>query len=191
MIITGRKYDSLHLCTDKSSEDMVAAIDSCISAEGNVPQTNVELAAAQLGLNLCQQQLSLLNQIVHIGLSEQAKPTASVHDGFVSIRDARVTFENILSIAQRLSAVLSTPVFFASVYDDDLFHFGLCENGETVSVHTSGACEVYGMVRANYNTEAMEEYLSNYDENVPKLCKLQGRDFESALIKALGFQLDV
>ena len=160
-----------------------------IGAMSAIFPTNVAQAAERLGLNLSQEQLPILKQLIQAGLSSQAKPKVVEHRGFVSVYDERMTFENIQAIARKLSAILSLCVFFSSVYDDDVFFFGLCENGETISRHVSGDCEAYGMTSENYNIEALEEYIKS-EENTPRLQNLSGQDLEAALIKALGFQLD-
>lgn len=183
----GRKYGSLHVRLENGMDAVKQGYTSTVDA---VFPANVAQAAERLGLNLSQEQLPILNRLVQSGLSSRAKPTVVEHLGFVSVFDERMTFENIQPIAQKLSAILGLRVFFSSVYDDDVFFFGLCENGETVSRHVSGDCETYGMTRENYDVEAMEEYISENEEDTPRLQNLSGQDMEAALIKALGFRLD-
>lgn len=123
-------------------------------------------------------------------MSFNAKQTVVEHNGFVSVYDKRVTFENIQSIAQKLSNDLNLPACLTSVYDDDVFLFGLCENGETISVHASGNCEAYGIKCENYNIEGLERYLSHSKKISTNLNNLSGSEFESALADAFGFRLD-
>ena len=186
----GRKYGSLHIRAEGISENIDTLVSSCINAMGAVFPTNVEQVAALLGLNLSQQQIPLLNQLTRSASYGHAKQTVVEHNGFVSIYDQRVTFENIQTIAQRVNTLLNLPVFFASVYDDDVFIFGLCENGKAVSTHISGDCEAYELTHENYNIEGLERYLSNGGNNMPELEKLSGADLESVLNNILGFRLD-
>lgn len=190
MVVTGKKYGSLHIRTERSNEDIAAATDNCINAVAAIFGTDVERVAARLGLNLCQQQLPILNQLVHAAVPPVSKPTAVAHNGFVSVYDKRVTFENVRQIAQKLSADLNHPVVFASVYDDDVFLFGLCETGKTVSTYVGGNCEAYGLMRENYNIEELERCLSHDKKSSPKLSNLTEVEFESALTDAFGFRLD-
>lgn len=182
-----RKYGSLHV----RLENGVAAVkQGYIGAMEAVFPVNVAQAAERLGLSLSQEQLPILNRLIQAGLSFRAQPKVVEHLGFVSVYDEKMTFENIQPIAQKLSAILKLSVFFSSVYDDDVFFFGLCENGETVSRHISGDCEAYGMTRENYNIEILGEYISKNEESAPRVQSLSGRDLETALIKALGFQFE-
>ena len=183
----GRKYGSLHIRLKNGAD---AVMQGYTDAMGAVFPANLAQAAERLGLNLPKEQLPILNQLIQAGLSSRAKPKVVEHLGFVSVYDERMTFENVQTIARKLSASLSLRVFFSSVYDDDVFFFGLCENGETISRHISGDCEAYGMARENHNIEALEEYISKDKENTLELQNLSGQDLEAALIKALGFQLD-
>lgn len=106
--------------------------------------TDIKEAAGRLGLRICPEQLSAVNAFVKMGLSYSRKKQKTLeHNGFVSVYDERMTFENVQAIAQKLSAILKARVFFSSVYDDDVFLFGLCEDGETISLHISGNCEAY------------------------------------------------
>lgn len=186
----GKKYGSLHVRLVKTSEEINAVISGCINAIDAIPCVDVGQVAMQLGLNLCQQQIPILNHLVQAGISSGAKQTIAEHNGFVSVYDSRVTFENIQSIAQKLSNALNLPVCFTSVYDDDAFLFGLCENGATTSVHASGNCEAYGMMREHYNIEGLERYLANGKKISTELTNLSGTNFESALVDAFGFRLD-
>ncbi|MDO4386708.1 MAG: hypothetical protein Q4E18_11990 [Clostridia bacterium] len=186
----GRKYGSLHIRTENVTENTDALISSCIDAMDSVFHMDVEKAAALLGLNLPQQQIPLLRQLTRVGISARTKQNVVKRNGFVSLYDQRVTFENIQAVARKLSDLLKLPILYSSVYDDDVFIFGLCENGKTVSVHISGDCEAYGLTPESDNIEGLERYLSNDEGNLPELKNLSGADFESALSKALGFRLD-
>lgn len=183
----GKKYGSLHVRLKNGTD---AVMQGYIGAVDAVFPTNVVQVAEQLGLNLSQEQLPILNRLIQAGLSSRGKPTVVEHLGFVSVYDERMTFENVQPIARKLSAILSLRVFFSSVYDDDVFFFGLCENGETISRHVSGDCEAYGMMRENYNIEILGEYILKNEENTTRLQNLSGKDLEAALIKTLGFRLD-
>ncbi len=186
----GRKYGSLHIRVASSNKETITIINDCITAMDAGFCSDVEKVASLLGLDLDKQQIPLLNQIVRAGMSFRAKQTTVEHSGFLSVYDQRVTFENVREIAQRVSAVLNLPVLFASVYDGDVFVFGLCEEGKIVASHISGDCEVYGMERKNDNIEGLEQYLANGAKNIPELKNLSGKDFESALSETLGFRLD-
>lgn len=186
----GRKYGSLHIRMEDACGNTGALISGCIDAMDSVFHMDVEKAAALLGLKLSQQQIPLLKQLTRAGINARTKQNVVERNGFVSIYDQRVTFENIQAVAQKLSGLLKLPVFYSSVYDDDVFIFGLCENGKTVSVHISGDCEAYELTRESDNIEGLERYLSNGEGNMPELENLSGADFESALNRALGFRLD-
>lgn len=186
----GRKYGSLHIRTENVMENTDALISSCIGAMDSAFHVDVEKAAALLGLNLPQQQIPLLKQLTRAGISARTKQNVVKRNGFVSLYDQRVTFENIQAVARKLSDLLKLPILYSSVYDDDVFIFGLCENGKTVSVHISGDCEAYGLTPESDNIEGLERYLSNGEGNLPELKNLSGADFESALSNALGFRLD-
>ncbi len=186
----GRKYGSLHIRTENVMENTDALISSCIGAMDSAFHVDVEKAAALLGLNLPQQQIPLLKQLTRAGISARTKQNVVKRNGFVSLYDQRVTFENIQAVARKLSDLLKLSILYSSVYDDDVFIFGLCENGKTVSVHISGDCEAYGLTPESDNIEGLERYLSNGEGNLPELKNLSGADFESALSNALGFRLD-
>ena len=186
----GRKYGSLHIRAEGISKNIDELISNCINAMSAVFPTNVEQVAALLGLNLSQQQIPLLNQLTRSASYGHAKQTVVEHNGFVSIYDQRVTFENIQPIAKKVNTLLNLPVFFSSVYDDDVFIFGLCENDTIVSVNVSGDCEAYGLTHENYNIEGLERYLSNGENKMSELEKLSGADLESTLSSILGFRLD-
>lgn len=186
----GRKYGSLHIRTEGIGENIDALVNSCLDAVCTVYPSNIEQVAVLLGLKLSQQQIPLLNQFIRSGSYARATHAVAEHNGFVSIYDQRVTFENIQEIAQRLNTLLNLPVFFSSVYDDDVFIFGLCENGKVVSTHVSGNCESYDLTNKNYNIEKLERYLSDGENNIPELGELSGSDMESALSNILGFRLD-
>ncbi|MDD7413930.1 MAG: hypothetical protein PUK86_12080 [bacterium] len=187
----GRKYGSLHIRLESQGEDIDEVVSRCIIAMEAAFRVDVEKAAAQLGLNLNPQQLPLLSQLVNAGQSSRAKPKVVEHHGFVSIYDQRVTFENIQAIAQKLSGVLNLSVFFASVYDDDVFFFGLCEKGETVSEQIGGDCEAYGLRPESCHIEALESFLSNGEKTSPELNGLSGPELEAVLTEALGFRLNL
>ena len=187
----GRKYGSIHIRLENPNESVDAVISGYVSALDAGFPADVEKAAGQLGLNLSHQQVPFLNQTVRAGILSHTKQTVIKHHGFVSIYDESMTFENIQMVAQRLSTILKCRVFFSSVYDDDVFFFGLCENGETVSMHLSGDCEAYGMTNDNYNIEELEKYVSGEEKEPSRLQNLSGLDFEAALIEVLGFQLDI
>ena len=147
-------------------------------------------AAERLGLNVSSQQADFLNQIIRAGIGSHTEQTVIKHNGFVSVYDERMTFENIQTVVERVSALLNRRALFSSVFDDDVFFFGLCEHGNTISMHVSGDCEAYGMTNADYKLEEMEKYVSGNAIESLRLQSLSGSDFEMALIKALGFQLE-
>ncbi|MBE5775142.1 MAG: hypothetical protein E7337_14650 [Clostridiales bacterium] len=187
----GRKYGSLHIRLENTNLSVDVVKNSYRSVMDAVFSSDVKTVAERLGLNIIEQQLPILNSLVNAGLSCSSKQTMVEHDGFVSVSDERITFENIHNIAQKLSAIITLPVFFSSVYDDDIFIFGLCENRETISLHISGTCEAYGMTHVLHNIGVLEKYVSINENSAMKLQELCGADAERALIKAIGFQLDI
>ncbi|MBE5767868.1 MAG: hypothetical protein E7335_12085 [Clostridiales bacterium] len=76
-------------------------------------------------------------------------------------------------------------------YFGTIFIFGLCENRGTISLHISGTCEAYGMTHVLHNIGVLEKYVSINENSAMKLQELCGADAERALIKAIGFQLDI
>ena len=187
----GRKYGSIHIRLENLNGSVDAVISGYVNALNVSIPINVGKFAEQLGLDISRQQLPFLNKIVRTGMLTPTKQTVIKHQGFVSIYDERMTFENVQTVAQSLSTTLCCQVFFSSVYDDDVFFFGLCENGETVSLHLSGNCEVYGMTNENHNIEKMVKYISREETDTSRLQNLSASDFEAALIEVLGFQLDI
>ena len=185
----GRKYGALHIRAGNNSEKTDAIIESCINAMNSLFNIDMEKAAGLLDLNLALQQIPLLNQLIGAGGYAQTEQKVVRHNGFVSIYDRRMTFENIQTIALKLSDLLNLPVFFSSVFDDDVFVFGLCENGKDVSTSISGSCEVYGLKQENDNIDGIERYLSNAEDKSPELKNLSGAELENALSKMLGFRL--
>ncbi len=187
----GRKYASLHIRLEDLDNDIDAAKKSYASVMDTIFPTDIKEAAGRLGLRISPEQLSAVNAFVKMGLSYSRKKQKTLeHNGFVSVYDERMTFENVQAIAQKLSAILKARVFFSSVYDDDVFLFGLCEDGETISLHISGNCEAYGMEQATHDIGDLERYVSNGEKKVP-LQALCGPGLENALIESFGFQLNI
>ena len=96
-------------------------------------------------------------------------------------------------ILTQLSVAVSTrwKPLFASVYDDDVFFFGLCEKSGTVSKQIGGDCEAYGLRPESCHIEALESFLSNGEKTSPKLNGLSGPELEAVLTEALGFRLNL
>jgi hypothetical protein len=107
----------------------------------------------------------------------------------MSIFDQDLSFETVEDKALELSRELNEKVFFSSVFDDDVFFFGLCQKGRSIATHTSGQCEAYGIENASINVDLMEAWLSNGADIELSLNGKEGMEFEAALQKQLGFPL--
>lgn len=187
----GRKYGSLHIRLENPDYCINAIVDALNSVMDTVIPTSMEIAAERLGLNLDQHQLSALNSLIKTKLACYKKQSIVKHGVFVSMSDERITFENIRTIALKLSVVLNIPVFFSSVFDDDVFLFGLCQNNEIVALHMSGECEAYGMTCVSHNIENLAKYALGSKGSDLGLQNLSRLDMENALIKIFGFQFNI
>lgn len=143
-----------------------------------------------MGLEIPPEQVPIVNAFIQQGLASRAKVRVIEHKGFVSIYDKWITFENIEALAKRLSSAIHGQVLFSSVFDDNLFLFGLCSDGETVAYHASGDCEIHGMECANYCLDCLIAYSSSNGTVTPEMQEQSGIELEKTLVESLGFALD-
>ena len=174
----GRKYASLHVrSADVDKERLLQTYKRLTK-----PMSTMDVAhvAQKLGLSLGEKEVPLLDVIL-----EKFEATSSIqvkeHRGYISIYDQQLSFESVADAALGLSAELRAEVLFASVYDDDVFFFGLYQNGLCVAEHVSGPCEVYGMENAQENIALMEKYLGIDLDTEFTLLNKEEVEFETAL----------
>ena len=185
----GKKFGSVHIRM-KDSRVSINTVSDCYRdiIKGNkIP--DVTKIANKLGLTLDKKQLPLLESLIKLGTSEDTYKIVQHSSEFVSIYDERMSFENVQSIAEKLSLTTGCPILFSSVYDDDIYLFGLSTEGVTIARHISGQCDAYGICQTNENIEEFEKYLPQIPNNEQHLSDLQGIAFEKALEKCLGFTL--
>ena len=182
----GRKYASLHVrSADVDKERLLQTYKRLTKPMSPMDVVHV---AQNLGLSLGEKEVPLLD-----GILEKFETTSSIqvkeHRGYISIYDKQLSFESVADAALGLSAELRAEVLFASVYDDDVFFFGLYQNGLCVAEHVSGQCEVYGMENAQENIALMEKYLGIDPDTEFTLLNKEEVEFETVLQKCLGFSL--
>lgn len=182
----GRKYASLHVkAADVDRERLLQTYKGLTKPMAPMGVAHV---AQRLGLPLDEREVPLLDAIL-----EKFDTTGGIrvkeHCGYISIYDQQLSFERVADAALGLSAALRAEVLFASVYDDDVFFFGLYQNGLCVAEHVSGQCEAYGMEKTNKNIALMEKYLGIDPDTEFTLLNQEGVEFETALQKCLGFSL--
>lgn len=183
----GRKYASLHIRF--ANVDKESFFQTYKRLTKPMFPMDVAYAAQKLGVSLDEKEMPLLDVIMGKYETTDSNIQLKEHNGFISIYDKQLSFESIEDVALRLSIELSAEVLFASVYDDDVFFFGLYQNGLSVAEHVSGQCEAYGMEKAQKNIEFMEKYLRRDTDIKLVLQNKEGVDFETVLQKYLGFSL--
>ena len=109
--------------------------------------------------------------------------------GFFSFYDSRLSFENVGSMALRLSTRIDAPLFFAAVYDDDVYIFGICERGAVLGKSIAGeGCASYGQQPQDMEARAWAAFFSGGEAAV--LAGLRGEALEKKLEALLGFALE-
>jgi len=113
-------------------------------------------------------------------------------EGITSIYDRSIGFDIIEEKAQIVSREFMATVFYASVFDDSVFVFGLCANGNTLSRHISGDdIDEYGLSDEQMSFNTLQMLMPNCSkEQIAKLMELQGEEFETALQNNVSFYLN-
>lgn len=109
--------------------------------------------------------------------------------GFFSFYDDRLSFENVESMALRLSARIAAPLLFAAVYDGDVYIFGVCERGALLGKSIDGdGCASYGLQAQDMDAQAWAAFFS--DREAASLAALRGEALEKRLEALLGFAFE-
>lgn len=187
----GKKYGSLHICVDGFDSDSESVVNKYCRAIEGIYSIDVKKVAERLGLDVRKGSFLFINTLINEKWTLRIRPKVVEHNGYMSVYDERLTFENIRKIAQDLSCRMLNPIFFSSVYDDDVYVFGLYEDKEMVFLNISGNCEEYGVDCINYNQENFERWLLRGEKSNEKLLEFEGEDLEDHIIRTLGFELDM
>lgn len=111
-----------------------------------------------------------------------------------SAYDRNYTFETIEDAVASLSRVVALPVFYATVYDDDILLFGVCIHGEFVTKQSMGgyfALKEYGVEKRRADAHVLCRDLNLQNKVLAeKLCK-QRNIFKAieTLEKLIGIQM--
>ena len=103
--------------------------------------------------------------------------------------DRNYTFETIEDAALSVSQIVDQPVFFATLYDDDIFMFGVCREGRRVTRQIQigfFASRAYGIKREAADAKAFCQQLNLKNTSfVEKLCKQKNHRRSIEMIERL------
>ena len=110
-----------------------------------------------------------------------------------SISDGRVGMDNIADVARILSRFFNNdPILYSCVHDDDIFCFGLFQNGEAISEHISGNLRPYGMEAKNEGCPGYCRIFSiSASGDAAELQTRKGVDFEEYLKEHTGIDFEI
>lgn len=186
-ITMGRKYASLHIrIIDECTESLVCETYKRLAKK--ISSIDTLSTVKKLGVSLTEQESILFSRI--LCTYDSYKVQIKRNNGFISIYDRELSFESVEDRALELSIELDMEVLYASVFDDDVFFFGLCRSGRVVAEHISGQCEAYGLVKTHKNIDLMGKWLVNRTDIDLDLENKEAAEFEECLQCHLGFSLD-
>ena len=131
-------YGSIHIKTEQSQQIIHMILDMYIGK----PNEYEELLMLTQRLNIvCEGWNSFLQRS-----AQEARPEffIAVTDGWVSFYDCNMSYEDTPKSARALAKKTKEPIVYMSCFDDDIFVFGLIENGRTkTSGRACAAPDVY------------------------------------------------
>ena len=190
----GRKYGSLHVKNRMKVRligDAVGMVQQ--GYECNVRNTlwlrkNGSMASSSKANPSLKEGLELIAKILE-WLPKLSVPFVKNHGEFISVYDEYLNFENIEDAAVELDKLLGCPVLFSSVFDDDVFLFGVVEGGKITSRYAGVGGEVYGIMPQRYNIEELLRFAGKRDTDTIDVAQVENEEFEQMLTSVLGFSL--
>ena len=108
---------------------------------------------------------------------------------WVSVYNRDLSFQSIASKARSFAKKLAEPIVYISNFDDDVFVFGVIENGKTV---TSGRIctdsEYFDLTNKTANMTALRRVLGG-DDIIPRRMPTDISEMEDILSKVMGVPL--
>ena len=114
---------------------------------------------------------------------------------YLSIYDGNLSFESVEEQVEEISKRIQAPVVYTSNFDDDLFLFGVMQNGRVithgcVSDPDANVEECYGVKTCAANLRLFAETLGLSGE-IPKMPKGDVDKAQAVMEKMLGIELDL
>lgn len=190
----GLKFASIHVydLNNKMMADQFSQVylDQLHDPEKEY-QKRIRMMQALSGKSVDSQMQSWIQSVV----AAEREEVEFVESGdWHSAYDRNYTFETIEDAVASLSRVVALPVFYATVYDDDILLFGICIDGEFVTKHSMGsyfALKEYGVEKRRVDVHVFCEKLDLQNKVLAeKLCK-QRSIFKAieTLEKLMGIQM--
>jgi len=180
----GKKYGSIHIKTTNGHETATKILDQY----DNIPNEYI----------LSAERLEQSHYAVMHDLARTCRRYAAIlgHDLFivittnwVSVYNRDMSFQAITSKARSFAKKMSEPIVYTSNFDDDVFVFGVIENGKTV---TSGRIctdsEYFDLTTRAANMTALRRVLGG-DNIIPRRMPTDVSEMEDILSKAMGIPL--
>ena len=136
----GNTYGSIHIKTNQEEQIVRMILDVYVGK----PNEYEELLSLTQRLNIvCEGWTSFLKRSAKASRSEFF---IAVTDGWVSFYDCNMSYEDAPKSARALAKKTKEPIVYMSCFDDDIFVFGLIEEGKTkTSGRACAAPDVYDM----------------------------------------------
>lgn len=183
----GRKYASLHILTDRKYD--LDALRETYRGTAS-PLMNVDDMEEVFSDSLEGPKRSLVEMLFAMCADFV---TVKRNPRGYSIFDENLGAESIGDVALRLSKVIPERVLYASVFDDDVFVFGLCRAGNALARHASGEVEAYGICDApiHWERSALEALLGrDVSDDEEAALGQEGEAFERWLSGLLEIPFD-
>lgn len=166
----GRKYGSIHFLTKGSPIDqrwLKQEYERIYPPLWKRPGVLGErVAQAQKALNLTSENDAEADVRLHAALSvlQEIMRDNSIRirkrKNICSIYDDNLSFESIQDVGIRMSKIVPEyPVLYTTVFDDDIYRFGICSGGVFISEHLSGDCAEWGLQPSSLSPESVREYI--------------------------------
>ena len=134
-------YGSIHIKTEQSQQIIHMILDMYIGKPNEYEQLLEN--EKRFNLPVCEEWIFFLER-----KAKESRPDffIAVTDGWVSFYDCNMSYEDTPKSARVLAKKTKEPIVYMSCFDDDIFVFGLIEEGKTkTSGRACAAPDVYDM----------------------------------------------
>ena len=186
----GRKYGSLHVKTG-IKEDAIIMVQQTYEYKVRNRlwlQENYNIDSLIQNKPTLKDSFAMISKMFET-IQKMSVPMIKNHGEIVSVYDEYLNYENIEYAATHLNRLLGCTVLFSSVFDDDVFLFGVAEKGTIISRFAGDGGEEYGVMPKRTNLDGLFMFAGIKDIEGFGTMQIENQEFEQLLSDTLGFDL--